>query len=312
MHQTKNQTQHVPVLLEAVLTCLDPKPGDTYLDLTAGYGGHASAILELTKAPAILVDRDDQAITYLRNTLASSTVSVLRKDFLGASQELAAQGKHFKLILADLGVSSPHLNTASRGFSLQQTGPLDMRMDQSQTLGADKVVNTYSEEQLRELLTRYGEEPRARQIAQAIVRQRPFSSTTQLADAIVRVYKVRGKVHPATRSFQAIRMVVNSELEQLSQALPIWLDLLEPGGRIAVISFHSLEDRIVKTIFSDASIGYEAIIRLLTKKPIVADHQNIVFNPRARSAKLRAAVKIKNQKEGVLHAHTGKKHLPSL
>jgi 16S rRNA (cytosine1402-N4)-methyltransferase len=199
------------------------------------------------------------------------------------------------MILADLGVSSPHLNEASRGFSIKADGPLDMRMDQSQTLTAGQVVNTYSAANLEDILKRYGEEPKAKQIASLIVNNRPITTTHQLAAIVAKAWPGYSKVHPATRTFQALRIAVNDELELLRLSLPIWMDdLLAPGGRIAIISFHSLEDRIVKHAFAEkAGDRYDAALRLLTKKPVTGDEDEIVSNPRARSAKLRAAVKQK-------------------
>jgi len=294
MHQNKNQNQHIPVLLEAVLSYLAPKPGEAYLDLTAGYGGHATEVLAKTAgAQAVLVDRDKQAVDYLQATYQARSVNVLHQDFLSASRELDQRGERFDLILADLGVSSPHLNMANRGFSLQAAGPLDMRMDQRQTLTADTIINTYNERDLAVIIKQYGEEPRAARIARAIVAHRPLSNTTELAAVVTAaLHQGRQKVHPATRTFQALRLAVNGELEQLAEALPIWIDLLKPDGRLAVISFHSLEDRLVKRALADESVGYEARLKLLTKKPITADRQELVLNPRARSAKLRVAVKI--------------------
>jgi 16S rRNA (cytosine1402-N4)-methyltransferase len=171
---------------------------------------------------------------------------------LGISQDLIKQGKQFDLILADLGVSSPHLNTASRGFSFDLEGPLDMRMDQRQSLSAEQVVNGYSEKHLSTLIRTFGEEPKAKKIARAIVRNRPVKTTKELAKIVTEVVRRKGKAHPATKTFQALRVEVNSELEQLTKALPLWLELLKPGGRMAVISFHSLEDRLVKKAFKEA------------------------------------------------------------
>lgn len=308
MHQNQ-QNNHIPVLLDATLQYLGPKAGESYLDLTAGYGGHAEAILErtLTPAKAVLVDRDKNAVDELRQKFAGLSVKIIHQDFLAASQELFRSGKRFDLILADLGVSSPHLNTASRGFSIRLDGPLDMRMDQSQSLSAETIVNTYGEAELAELLHSYGEEPRARAIAKAIVAKRPIKTTTQLADIVASSSGWRrSRVHPATRSFQALRIAVNSELEQIKQSLPLWIQLLEQGGRVVVISFHSLEDRIVKQALAAASGNrYDATLQLLTKHPVTGSEQEIVFNPRARSAKLRAAVKIKINKKGETNAHTG-------
>lgn len=298
MHQKEHQNHlHQPVLLPQVLACLDPQSGETYLDLTGGYGGHASAVLERTHNPegAVLVDRDENAIRELSTRFAGRGVTLRRADFYTASQQLATEGKTFDLILADLGVSSPHLNEASRGFSIKADGPLDMRMDQSQALTAEHVVNTYSREALAEILQKYGEEPKAKQIATLIVEHRPHSTTQGLAQVVAKAWPGHSKVHPATRTFQALRIAVNDELELLRASLPIWINtLLAPGGRIAIISFHSLEDRLVKQAFTAAGGDrYDATIRVLTKKPVVGDQDELVFNPRARSAKLRAAVKQK-------------------
>jgi len=291
MHQ--NQNAHVPVLLEAVLTYLDPKANESYLDLTAGYGGHARAILQRTKKPerTTLVDRDSNAITALAS-LEQQGASLLHRDFLSASEQQIAEGKKFDIILADLGVSSPHLDNAERGFAFAQDGPLDMRMDQTQTLDAATVVNTYDAQDLERIIREYGEEPRARRVAHAIVEARPIHSTQALADVVRRVMPKGSKTHPATRTFQALRIAVNDELELLRASLPLWMELLTPGGRLGVISFHSLEDRIVKQAFADAAGDrYDAQLQLLTKRPVVAGRQEVVFNPRARSAKFRAVVK---------------------
>jgi 16S rRNA (cytosine1402-N4)-methyltransferase len=292
MHIGK-QDEHIPVLLAPVLRYLDPQEGDSYLDLTAGYGGHASAVLERTKAPgqAVLVDRDANAIAALKH-LEDAGARLVRNDFLSASQELAEKGQTFDIILADLGVSSPHLDNASRGFAFGLEGPLDMRMDQSAPLDAATVVNTYSVEDLQRIIRQYGEEPRARAIAQAIVAARPLETTFELAETVRSAMPRGSKMHPATRTFQALRIAVNDELELLRASLPVWVGLLKPGGRLGVISFHSLEDRIVKQSFKEATGNrYDAELRLLTKRPVTADEHELVFNPRARSAKLRAVVK---------------------
>lgn len=280
-----------------MLAYLDPQPGETYLDLTGGYGGHAAAVLDRTHNPSgtVLVDRDQNAINELEQRFKGQGIGIRHADFYTASRTLAAEGKQFDLILADLGVSSPHLNQASRGFSLKADGPLDMRMDQSQALTAEQVVNTWSKEDLTDILKRYGEEPKARHIATLIVDNRPIKTTEQLAQIVAKAWPGHSKIHPATRTFQALRIAVNDELELLRKSLPVWMDtLLAPGGRIAVISFHSLEDRLVKQVFAEkAGDRYDAQLRLLTKRPIIGDDTEIVFNPRARSAKLRAAVKQK-------------------
>jgi 16S rRNA (cytosine1402-N4)-methyltransferase len=296
-NQNSEYVEHIPVLLKQTLSYLDPKEGEKYLDLTAGYAGHASAILDQTKNPkgTTLVDRDPNAVKKLRQRFNNDSIEIIQKDFFGASEKLAAEGKTFDLILADLGISSPHINEASRGFSIKADGPLDMRMDTTQELNAEKVVNTYSEEELVDILKRYGEEPKAKRIASIIASNRPIRTTAELATLVATAWPGHSKVHPATRTFQAIRVAVNDELNLLTRSLPIWLDmLLAPGGRIAIISFHSLEDRIVKRALAERSgEQYDATLTLLTKHPVVGEEDEIVFNPRARSAKLRAALKQK-------------------
>jgi 16S rRNA (cytosine1402-N4)-methyltransferase len=298
MHQnkTKNKNiEHEPVLLATVLQYLEPKSGESYLDLTAGYGGHAAAIIAKTGQPgkAVLVDRDKNATQYLEQ-LYGDDVVILHQDFLSASRDFVANEKQFDVILADLGVSSPHLNEGQRGFAFRESGPLDMRMDQRQTLTAEVIVNSYSQASLTDILRRYGEEPKAHQIAKLIVDNRPLISTGELAALAAKAWPGHSRVHPATRTFQALRIAVNDELELLSHSVPLWLELLAPGGRLAVISFHSLEDRVVKQAFADVSGNrYDADFRLLNKRPAVASPSEVVSNPRARSAKLRAVVKNK-------------------
>lgn len=297
MHQKKpKQKLHVPVLLNEVVSTLKPKNGDTYLDLTAGYGGHASEILSKTgySADSVLVDRDSNAIAELKN-LIGNKVTLMHCDFLTASKKLAEQGKTFDLILADLGVSSPHLDSASRGFSIQKDGPLDMRMDQTAALSAHDIVNNYSVQQLEVMLRVYGEEPKAKKIAVLIVENRPIETTHQLAEVVAQAWPGYSKLHPATRTFQALRIAVNDELQQVQASLPIWETLLAPGGRLAVISFHSLEDRIIKRYFREHSDSYDAELTDLTKRPLTAGPHELLINPRARSAKLRAVAKIKTK-----------------
>lgn len=273
---------------------LNPQPGDSLLDLTAGYGGHATAILAKTSSPntTVLIDRDANAIRELEQQLGGLGVTLRWQDFLSASDELAAEGQQFDLILADLGVSSPHLNVAERGFAFSITGPLDMRMDQRQSLTAETIVNSWSAKELIDILKRYGEEPKARAIAQLIIDNRPHSTTSELAAVVAQAWPGYSRVHPATRTFQALRIAVNDELGLLERSIPLWLSLLKPGGRIVIISFHSLEDRIVKQVLSEASgERYDADLLLLTKRPATASPSELVSNPRARSAKLRAAAK---------------------
>lgn len=290
MHQNKNK--HIPVLLDETLSLLDPQPGESYLDLTAGYGGHASEVLKRTKGGVVLVDRDAEAIDYLKQHFKDQAIDIRHQDFLGASQDLLKEHRQFDLILADLGVSSPHLNTTSRGFSIKDDGPLDMRMDQRQSQTAGAIVNSYSEKRLGELIRHFGEEPKAGRIAKAIVRARPIKTTHELANIIAGAKKRKGKIHPATKTFQALRIAVNDELEQLGKALPLWIQLLAPGGRLAIISFHSLEDRLIKKALKDVSgNNYDATFKLITKKAVQAGNNEVAINPRARSAKLRAALK---------------------
>lgn len=288
-----HNNSHIPVLLERVIDLLNPKPGESYLDLTAGYGGHASSILLNSgdESKLTLVDRDEHAISFLATKFSNKT-RIIHSDFAGAAKTLVEEKAKFDMILLDLGVSSPHLDNASRGFSFQSDAPLDMRMDNRQELTAEKIVNEYSESDLIKILKEYGEEPKAKRVAQAIIAARPLSSTLQLATLLEEIYGRRGKIHPATRTFQALRIAVNEELSQLETVLTLIPQLLKPRGRVVVISFHSLEDRLVKRFFKQQKeSGYEAELQILTKKPISGATED-VLNRRARSAKLRAAIKI--------------------
>ena len=291
---TKNNSQlHKPVLLTEVIDTLAPKEGEIYLDLTAGYGGHAGDILALTGAGATLVDRDDNAISVLHSRFENrigghGDITLMQMDFLSACETLESEGKTFDIILADVGMSSPHLDNPERGFSLKSDGPLDMRMDQSQQLTASTVINDYEPAELERVLRDYGEEPKAKAMAKAIIDSRPISSTSELAAIAKKVWPGHSKVHPATRLFQAVRIEVNDELGQLKAVLPIAARLLKPSGRLGIISFHSLEDRIVKQTFRDLSDGeLLAEFTLPKRKPTTASQDEIDFNPRARSSKLR-------------------------
>jgi 16S rRNA (cytosine1402-N4)-methyltransferase len=292
---------HTPVLAGEVLMYLNPKAGETYLDLTAGFGGHASLVLERTgfAEGSTLVDRDDQAIEALNELFGKTKVRILHSDYLSASRDLNKKGEDYDLILADIGVSSLQLDEPDRGFAFSLAGPLDMRMDRSQEINAASIVNEWDETELGNIIRTYGEEPKASAIAKAIVANRPITSTDGLADIVTKAvgksFK-RRRQHPATKTFQAIRLVVNDELKQLEQSLPIWMDLLNPGGRMAIISFHSLEDRIVKKFFAEHGGNYfGAELNILNKKPITATLDEIVSNPRSRSAKLRVAEKLKQK-----------------
>jgi 16S rRNA (cytosine1402-N4)-methyltransferase len=287
--------QHVPVLLEAVLAQLNPKEGESYLDLTAGYGGHARQILEKTGnyKESVLVDRDDYAIEHL-SEFGSLGTRLMHTDFVNAARQLREEGRAFDLILVDLGVSSPQLDQGERGFSFTNSGPLDMRMDRRQSQTAHDLINTATVRQLESIIREYSEESlgSARHITELIVKNRPFKSTEDLAELIKQNHRGRWqKIHPATRTFQALRIAVNDELGQIKEVLPLLPYLLNKGGRVAVISFHSLEDRLVKRYFKDQfEEGIEAILAPVTKKPISGATDD-VHNPRSRSAKLRVAVK---------------------
>lgn len=287
---------HIPVLLSEVLAGLRPKPGESYLDLTAGYGGHAEKILDVTQnyKDSVLIDRDDFAIQNLNQKFAGTNITILHDDFYSAMLQLLESGKTFDMILADYGVSSPQLDLSDRGFSFKAEAPLDMRMDRRQKLTADYIVNHWSERDLGDIFIKYGEIPSgsARMYARVIVHHRPIHTTTELAELIrVRIHGY-SKTHPATRVFQAIRIVVNDELGQIEKTLPLLPDLLNKDGRLAIITFHSLEDRLAKDFLkSETAHGEESRLEVETKKPIVADPQELFINPRARSAKLRIAIK---------------------
>lgn len=284
---------HIPVLLSEVLANLSPKPNESYLDLTAGYGGHAKSILDVTRnyKDSVLVDRDELAIKYLAEKFNGKNLELKHEDFYSAVLQLIECGKTFDIILADFGVSSPQLDLKERGFSLKADGPLDMRMDQRQTLTAADVVNHWNERELARIFVEYGEETpgHAKLLAREIVHHRPFKTTLELADLIKSKSKY-SRIHPATRIFQAIRIVVNDELGEIEKTLPLLPKLLNKNGRLGLITFHSLEDRLVKEYFKEASsYGEESELEILTRKPIVAENMELVINPRSRSAKLRVA-----------------------
>jgi len=286
---------HQPVLTDAVMEYLAPRPGQTLVDATLGLGGHAKAILERLGGIGKLVgiDQDEQALQIASKNLSSyqNQLVLVYGNFRDLGQLIESHGYgSVDGILFDLGVSSLQLDAGTRGFSFNKSAILDMRMGVGE-LTAEEVVNTYSEAKLVRILREYGEEPRAKQIAERIVEARkyhPIRTTDELAD-IIGGYR-GGKINPATRTFQAIRIEVNDELTALEQALPQAVDLLKPGGRLAVISFHSLEDRIVKHFFKTLATG--GSIRLLTKKAIMPSWEERKSNPRARSAKLRVIEKI--------------------
>jgi 16S rRNA (cytosine1402-N4)-methyltransferase len=302
---------HRAVLAEAVVELLVPAlvHGGVVVDCTLGRGGHASRLLEAAPAADLIgIDRDPAALAASASELERfpGRFRSAHADFSDLASVLERLGvASVRGVLLDLGVSSPQLDQADRGFSFRAPGPLDMRMDPSQTLSAETVVNTYPQKDLERVIRRNGEERFARRIAQAIVDRRPVPDTATLADTVKEAIPAparRTGPHPARRTFQAVRMEVNQELEALERVLPQCVDALEPGGRIVVLSYHSLEDRIVKRYFGreangctcppDLPIcgcGTEARLRVLTRRPRRASEAEVQANPRASAAKLRAA-----------------------
>jgi 16S rRNA (cytosine1402-N4)-methyltransferase len=282
---------HIPVLAEDVVRLLHPEAAEHYLDLTAGYGGHARRVLDHLgdNGKAVLVDRDQNAVAHLQQLFKEdSRVEILHSDFLTVSQDLVNSGNRFDCILADIGLSSPHIDNAERGFSFSLDGPLDMRMDPRQELSAYNIVNTWSREDLVSLLQQYGEIRGAGRMTDAIIAARPIESTKELAGIINKSTRGYPKVRLEAQVFQAIRIAVNAELKQLEESLPLWMQLLKPGGRLGVISFHSLEDRIVKNFAKEyGGDRYDADLSILTKEPVTCTPEESLSNPRARSAKLR-------------------------
>ncbi|GIW32669.1 MAG: ribosomal RNA small subunit methyltransferase H [Meiothermus sp.] len=276
---------HTSVLYHEALDWLAVRPGGVYVDATVGGAGHTQGILE-RGGRVIAFDQDPEAITRAAG-LGLANLTLVEANFRELVPELQRRGlRQVDGILADLGVSSFHFDDAQRGFSYQQQGPLDMRMGTG-ALTAAEVVNSYPEEEIAEILYRYGEEPRSRRIARFIVENRPITTTTQLAEVIRRATGYREAGHPARKTFQALRIYVNDELGALEALLRGAEEVLKPGGRLVIISFHSLEDRRVKHFLRDSSV-----LKPLTKKPITPSESEQRVNPRARSAKLRVAERI--------------------
>ncbi len=283
--QTTSTFNHLSVLSRELIEGLNVIPGGQYLDATAGGGGHSELILNKEENIKVLaIDRDETAIAAAKSRLATYYPQQL-EFWQGNFADFQPGDLLFDGIIADLGVSSPQLDVAERGFSFRADAPLDMRMDRSQGITAQEIVNHWKEVSLADLIYTYGEERFSRRIAKKIVQQRPFRSTTELASAIASTVpgKYRhGRIHPATRTFQALRIEVNQELKSLEKFIEVAPNWLKPGGIIGIISFHSLEDRIVKHRFR----GHE-LLKVITKKPIVAQKDEQRANPRSRSAKLR-------------------------
>lgn len=307
---------HQSVLAAEVLQYLAPRPGGTYVDGTLGGGGHSELILEALGPHGVLygIDRDPTALAAATERLSrfGNRFQPLQGSFGNLVELLAARGvTEIDGLLLDLGVSSPQLDRPERGFSFRVDGPLDMRMDPTQGETAADLVNSLSERDLEQAIKDYGEERWARKIAQRIVtarQEQPITTTLQLAALVARSIPRRfqeDRIHPATRTFQGLRILVNGELEQVEQGLKAGIDLLKPGGRVVVISFHSLEDRIVKQRLRDAATGCRCprqlpqcvcgqvpLVRVLTGRPVTAGAVELADNPRSRSAKLRAAERV--------------------
>jgi len=283
---------HVPVLLKEAIDFLAVKRGGTYLDATVGLGGHSYEIAKRLGAPGHLIgfDKDPGALERARVKFTAldepPQITLIHGSFAEVGERVAPAS--LDGLMADLGVSSLQLGNAARGFSFQAEGPLDMRMNPMSGDTAEQVVNHLDERELADVIYEFGEERRSRRIARAIVRSRPISTTRQLVDVISAAARPmkHERIHPATRTFQALRIFVNRELDDLKALLEATPRVLKPGGRLVVISFHSLEDRIVKDVLK---AGRGKYFRLLTKKPLTASEEEIDRNPRSRSAKMRAA-----------------------
>jgi 16S rRNA (cytosine1402-N4)-methyltransferase len=309
-HGKKEEFGHVPVLLKEAIDFLAVRGGGSYIDATVGLGGHSLEIAKRLGAPGHLigVDKDPAAIGIARERLnvAGRAAHVVRQEeetdrptielLHGSFADVANDERRatYDGILADLGVSSLQFSDPARGFSFQADGPLDMRMNPLSEPTAEQVVNQFDERELADLIYEFGEERRSRRIARAIVRSRPIRTTAELAAVVSAAARpmnqAERKIHPATRTFQALRIFVNRELDDLRKLLEAAPQLLKPGGRLVVISFHSLEDRIVKDAMRDgAKLGQ---YKLLTKKPVTPGEDEVDRNPRARSAKLRAAERV--------------------
>jgi 16S rRNA (cytosine1402-N4)-methyltransferase len=300
---------HVPVLLKEAIDFLAVRRGGTYIDATVGLGGHSFEIAKRLGAPGHLIglDKDPKALEIAKSVLGLSSLVIgqakqdwptiqLRQGSFAqlANDQRPTTSDEVDGILADLGVSSLQFSDPARGFSFQAEGPLDMRMDPQSELTAEQVVNRFDERELADLIYEFGEERRSRRIARAIVRSRPIRTTVQLAEIVSAVARpmnrAERRIHPATRTFQALRIFVNHELDDLQALLEAAPRILKPGGRLVIISFHSLEDRIVKDAMRDGA--KQGQYKLLTKKPVTPSAEEIDRNPRARSAKLRAAEKV--------------------
>jgi len=293
--------QHVPVLLDEVRSLLQPERGGIFVDCTLGLGGHSRMLLESGATRVIGIDRDTDAIAIAKDTLAAfaDRVTFVHADYREVAEVLDRQGvTEVTGLLADFGVSSMQLDTDGRGFSFKRDEPLDMRMDRSQGETVADLIDRVDETELADVIYRFGEERRSRQVARAIVMARgqsPITTTGRLAEIVRRGVAARGwqRIDPATRTFQALRIWVNRELDELDSFIGRAASRLQVEGRLGLIAFHSLEDRVVKHTLRDLARGDDAVIKVLTKHPVIAGDAEAAVNPRARSAKLRAAVRIR-------------------
>ena len=302
---------HKPVLYQEIIHALQPRSGGRYVDGTLGAGGHARGILEACTPDGLLLglDVDPQALALARETLApyEGRIHLVQASHITLSEQLKSLGwDSIDGIVLDLGASSMQFDNPERGFSFMQDGPLDMRFGINATMSAEEIVNTFDEKELADIIFRYGEDRDSRKIAKAIIANRPVHTTGELASFIEKASPRRGdRIHPATQTFQALRIAVNDELAAVEKTLPQAVASLNVGGRAAIISFHSLEDRIVKEYFREQSkdkvnppyekiyeVERKAVVKLINKKPILPSDEEIKENPRARSAKLRVIEKL--------------------
>lgn len=286
---------HLPVMLREVIMLLKPVLGGVYVDATVGLGGHAEEILRHIGSGRLLgIDRDEEALDMALKRIPDNRLTLKKGKFSAIGRLTAEAGiSEADGILLDLGTSMFHLKTAERGFSFFSEGPLDMRMDREQEMTAADIINKYPEKEISRILWEYGEEKLSRKIARAVIDYRAkkkIDTCAELSDIVYRVYRKRGKRHPATKTFQALRIAVNDELNELRKGLNEAAGLLKSGGRLCVISYHSLEDRIVKNFIRDEH--KQGGLRMLTKKPMAPSDEEVRLNPSARSAKLRGAEKI--------------------
>lgn len=287
---------HLPVMVREVVEMLTIRPGGTYVDATVGLGGHAEEILKLLgpEGRFIGTDRDDEALKMARERLGNHRVLLKKATFSGLEGVMVSLGIHeVDGILFDFGVSMMQFKEPGRGFSFSTGEPLDMRMDRSQKMTAEEIVNDYSQSELERILREYGEERRARRIAKAIIAARTHKrirTCSELAEIVRAVSGAGGRHHPATRTFQALRIAVNDEMREIDLGLRSSVGLLRRGGRLCAISYHSLEDRLAKHMIRDSA--REGVLRALTKKPLSPSREEIMNNPSARSAKMRCAERL--------------------